>query len=242
MFFVLQLALPSQAILYWVLSFRRLRQHQKNINLFSSANEKIDLLWLQSFLIILLIVLIVWLNLVFLNIQPLKEFTPLIYLICIFFLAHFSLKQGEVFDFSPADIRNLSEIIEVKNPIVKQRLTTDQITTLNDKLNYLMTVDRLYLENELSLPVLSKKLGASPNDTSYLINEIHKENFYNFINRYRIEEAKNLLLDSQYQKLSIIGIAYECGFNSKAAFNAAFKKYTGQSPTEYIKLSQNRGS
>ena len=120
--------------------------------------------------------------------------------------------------------------------MVKQkRLTESQILVLDEKLTRLMTVDQLFLDNELGLPVLAKSLGATSNEVSWLINEIHHDNFYNFINKYRIGEAKKLLLSEQYQKLNIIGIAYQSGFNSKTTFNQAFKKHTGQSPTDFVK-------
>ena len=233
---ILQSILPLQAIVYWIFSFKKLQQHQVNINQFSASNEKIDLLWLKSFLLILLVVLVVWFNLIFFNIPFLRHFTPLFYLISVFFLAYFSLKQKEVFEFDATEIGNLSEIIHPKNPVAKQkRLNESQMAMLNEKLTELMTVDQLFLDNALSLPVLARSLGATSNETSYLINEIYQDNFYNFINQYRVEEAKKLLLSDEFQKRNIIGIAYQSGFNSKTAFHLAFKKYTGQSPTDFIK-------
>ena len=232
---VLQLILPTQAIVYWMLSFRKLKQHQSNINQFASATEKINLVWLQSFLIILLVILLVWLNLVFFDIQLLKDMTPILYLCSIFFLAYFSLKQREVFEFNMKDRDSLSEMIDVKKPVKQKRLDDKQLAILNEKLVHLMISEKLFLDNELSLPALSTKLGASANDTSYLINEVYAENFYNFINRHRIDEAKRLLLTDEYQKLNILGIAYQSGFNSKTAFHTAFKKHTQVSPTEFVK-------
>ncbi|TEB41605.1 AraC family transcriptional regulator, partial [Flavobacterium circumlabens] len=73
-------------------------------------------------------------------------------------------------------------------------------------------------------------------ETSFVINELYGDNFYNFINKYRIEKAKSLLLSEKYNQLNILGIAYESGFNSKTTFNTTFKKNTGFSPTEFVKL------
>ena len=69
--------------------------------------------------------------------------------------------------------------------------------------------------------------------TSYIINTCFNENFYGFVNRYRIEECKRMLESNEYNNLSILGIAFEAGFNSKTAFNTTFKKLTGLSPKEY---------
>jgi AraC-like DNA-binding protein len=98
-----------------------------------------------------------------------------------------------------------------------------------------MEHDKLFLDNELGLPGIAEKLGISIHDTSYLINEVTGSNFYNFVNKYRVEEAKNLLASASLEKLNILGIAFAAGFNSKTAFNTAFKKWTGVSPSEYAK-------
>ena len=65
------------------------------------------------------------------------------------------------------------------------------------------------------------------------INNCFDENFYTFINRYRLEDCKAMLVNEKYNHLSILGIAFEAGFNSKTAFNTAFKKNTGLSPKEF---------
>lgn len=109
------------------------------------------------------------------------------------------------------------------------------MTELNEKLKTLIQSEKIYLENDLSLPKLAKKLDATSNETSFLINEMYQDNFYNFINKYRIEEAKTLLLSDKYSQLNILGIAFESGFNSKTTFNTTFKKYSGLSPTAFVK-------
>jgi AraC-like DNA-binding protein len=70
---------------------------------------------------------------------------------------------------------------------------------------------------------------------SYLINSGFGENFFQFINKYRVERAKELLNIDKLSKYSILGIAFESGFNSKTTFNTTFKKFTNQTPSEYLK-------
>ena len=60
-------------------------------------------------------------------------------------------------------------------------------------------------------------------------------NFFNFVNRYRVDEVKQKILNPKYDNYSVLGIALECGFNSKTAFNRIFKHMTGLTPTEYKK-------
>ncbi len=98
-----------------------------------------------------------------------------------------------------------------------------------------MQYEKVYLDNELSLPQLSEKMSISPQDLSYLINEACGENFFSFINRHRVEEAKRLLLSEKYDQLNILGIAYQAGFNSKTTFNTTFKKQVGLSPSDFVK-------
>ena len=98
-----------------------------------------------------------------------------------------------------------------------------------------MENDKLFLDNDLNLPTVAERLGISIHETSFLINESAKDNFYNFINKYRVDEAKKLLASSKMDEFNILGIAFASGFNSKTAFNTAFKKWAGVSPTNYAK-------
>jgi AraC-like DNA-binding protein len=233
-FFVLQIALPLQTIIYWYLSFSKLQKHIKYIRQFSSSTEQIDLSWLKYFLLILMVIIIAWLNLVFFDLKNLIELTPLLYLLCVFFLAYFSLQQKEIFDFNKSDLKELSTIKEYKKESPK-RVSERRLNELDEKLRLLMNLEKVYLENDLSLPKLAKSMNASCNETSFVINELYGDNFYNFVNKYRVEEAKILLLSKKYNQLNILGIAYESGFNSKTTFNTTFKKYMNVSPTEFVK-------
>ncbi|WP_165830457.1 helix-turn-helix domain-containing protein [Flavobacterium aquariorum] len=162
------------------------------------------------------------------------RFTPSLYLLSVFFLAYFSLQQKEIFDFNKNDLDELSTIKEYKRENPK-RVSENRLNELDEKLRMLMNSEKVYLENDLSLPKLAKSMGASCNEASFVINELYGDNFYNFINKYRIGEAKILLLSEKYSQLNILGIAYESGFNSKTTFNTTFKKYIGLSPTEFVK-------
>ncbi len=90
-----------------------------------------------------------------------------------------------------------------------------------------MEPDKFYLNNELTLPAVAEQLGITIHDTSYLINQVTSNNFYHFVNRYRMEEAKKLLASAKANELNMIDIAFAAGFNSKKTFNTAFKKSMG---------------
>lgn len=235
-FFILQTALPLQAIIYWYLSFSKLQKHIKYIRQFSSSTEKSDLSWLKYFLLVLMLIVIAWFNLIFFDLKSLIKLTPLLYFVAVFLLAYFSLQQKEVFDFNKNDLNELSTIREYKKDNPK-RVSEKRLNELNEKLRILMNFEKVYLENDLSLPKLANSMNASCNETSFVINELYGDNFYNFINKYRIEEAKILLLSEKYKLLNVLGIAYESGFNSKTTFNTTFKKYVGISPTAFVKAN-----
>ena len=105
-------------------------------------------------------------------------------------------------------------------------------------LQQIMNKQKPYLNEKLSIFDLSKIVGISSNSLSRLINQDLKCNFFDFVNTYRIEEVKKKL--QQRNNYSLISIAFECGFNSKASFNRIFKKQTGMTPSEYQKKKMSQ--
>jgi AraC-like DNA-binding protein len=101
------------------------------------------------------------------------------------------------------------------------------------KLEAFMVEERPHLDSTLTLPQLSGQLGISVHHLSQVINDKRKQNFFEFINCYRVEEAKLLLRDKNKQHLTITAIGFEAGFNSNSSFNDVFKKQTGQTPSQY---------
>ncbi|WP_083158009.1 helix-turn-helix domain-containing protein [Allomuricauda sp. CP2A] len=107
---------------------------------------------------------------------------------------------------------------------------------LKSKLEHLMATKKPYLNHELRLDDIAELLDISRHHASQVINENFKMSFYDYINQYRIEEAKNKLSSSISNNLSysISDIAYQCGFNNRVSFYKAFKKITRTTPTEFI--------
>ncbi|MGH1385314.1 helix-turn-helix domain-containing protein [Kordia sp.] len=115
---------------------------------------------------------------------------------------------------------------ETTNPKINKALYT--------KLCNLLVEKKLYKKSDLKISDLSDALGESARNISILINTFYKGNFYDFINFYRIEEAKSLLKNGN-DDMTILTILYESGFNSKSVFNTVFKKMEGQTPSAYRK-------
>lgn len=103
------------------------------------------------------------------------------------------------------------------------------------QLKILFKNEHLYLNSDLNLNQAAKKIGISPRDLSQVINENEQKNFSEFVNLYRIKEAKKLLIDSQYEHEKIATIAYDCGFGNVTSFNLAFKSATQLTPSQYRK-------
>ncbi|MGB1270365.1 MAG: helix-turn-helix domain-containing protein, partial [Flavobacteriaceae bacterium] len=93
--------------------------------------------------------------------------------------------------------------------------------------------ESLYLNSNPTIHELSQKLNSNSKSISYILNNEFKQNFVSFINTYRINAAKEILSNSKYQNYTIEAIGEEVGFNSKSAFNRAFKKYTDTTPSQY---------
>ena len=99
---------------------------------------------------------------------------------------------------------------------------------------HLLREEKLYQDPELSLTQVAKQLHSNPSFISMLVNRGFAMNFNDFINQFRIEAVKEMLSEGKHKNQTLLGIAFDCGFNSKATFNRAFKKATGQNPKEYI--------
>lgn len=110
-----------------------------------------------------------------------------------------------------------------------------EIETLKSRLLHVVENQKPYLNEALGLGELADSLGISTKKLSELLNQHLHTNFYNFINEYRVREVIARLATADAEKYTLIAIAYDCGFQSKASFNRIFKQKMGMSPSEYRK-------
>jgi len=235
-------SLITQVITYWILAWIRLVQHKNNVKLFSSSSQPIDLWWLRYMLIGLALMVFLWVNAEILGIEVIRSVTPFGHLFAVYFIAYFSLKQEEIFAFDNKSVIEIKEIIreeETKTTSKPPRIPGSEFGLQKQRLENLMSTEKPFLNPTLGLPDLAARLKVTSHELSYLINEGFGENFYQFVNRYRVEEAKFLLHSKEHQHLNMLGIAYESGFNSKTTFNTTFKKLTNLSPSEYQQQTQS---
>ncbi|HYD91312.1 MAG TPA: helix-turn-helix domain-containing protein [Flavobacterium sp.] len=113
--------------------------------------------------------------------------------------------------------------------------SAEEIDILKKKLSYALAEKKVYLDDSLTLADLADELGITTKKLSELINQHLDTNFYNLINDYRVNEVIARLSGPDAEKFTLLGIAFDCGFQSKASFNRIFKQKTGQSPSAYKK-------
>ncbi len=144
-----------------------------------------------------------------------------------------SLKKDKRHQTFQKIIFNLTEDIQSskkKKSLLDKNKIADYTTLLINHIND----NQPYLEASLSLRTLANQLGIHPNQLSWLLNESLGKNFNEFINHYRIETFKALAKDPKNSNLTIMGLAYDSGFNSKTVFNTYFKKETGLTPRQFL--------
>lgn len=117
----------------------------------------------------------------------------------------------------------------------KEKEVSEELKEIALRIENLMSNQKLYLEEGLSVKEVAEKLEVQAYLVSQAINNCLGKTFFDLVNGYRVEEAKKMILDDGLNHLSMIGIAFEAGFSSKTAFNTAFKKHAGMTPSEYKK-------
>lgn len=228
-------------IMVAVISFLQLSLHTLRLERFYSDLAPVNLSWLFRFL--LGFILIRSMSLVISSFKPVFLLTIMAdsadFLILLY-LAYHSITQKEIF---PYEAQSVLQVKQNTRPRIVERAKktaweSSQVEQTRNRILNLMDNQKPYLNPALTLPEMAQLLSMKTNELSYFLNDHLKENFYSFINRYRIEESKKLLLDPKHQHLSMLGIAMEAGFNSKTAFNTNFKKLTQQTPSTYRRTHQ----
>ncbi|MBT33103.1 MAG: adenylate cyclase, partial [Thalassobius sp.] len=171
-----------------------------------------------------------------------------------------SLKRGQVlyFKYEPflASLHQFKAIDKLfvtdftlpeNKPVIKEKVEENKIdqqelNAQREQLLQYIETHQPYLNPQLSLSFLAEEIALHPNKLSLLVNEEFKMNFNEFINQYRLTHFKSIALNESYKHLSVLALAYESGFNSKAVFNAFFKKAEGLTPSAWLKSARDKQS
>lgn len=127
---------------------------------------------------------------------------------------------------------------ETENTILenpqKEKFDEGELNQWKTKILTLMHDDQLYLQPELTLSDIAIRLKTNISVLSGVVNNAFGKNFNDFVNEYRVKEFQKRVLLPENKNITLLGIAFDCGFNSKATFNRSFKKFTGKSPKEFL--------
>lgn len=215
---------------YLIAAARILQKHKTRIQQTFSYMEKINLQWLQ-FLIIGFISVFA-LNTVFdlMYVWHIYEgfggpAMGVIATILIYTIGYKGLRQPEIFISGTV-------LPDTKQDTTKE-LTLEQREKLSSQIQKIMQRDKPYLDPSLTIKDLANQAKIPDYRLSQLINDHFEKNFFEFVNTYRIEEAKQRLQDPGYENFTILAIANDVGFNSKSSFNTAFKRFTQKTPSAY---------
>jgi len=175
----------------------------------------------------------------------------------VLWLGYFGIRQGNIFTQWPRVEPVLQPAFVAPQPVVfpptvvdseldthdrqkyaRSGLTDETATSLLNQLTNLMAREAAYRDPDLTLANLANRLDVHPNYLSQVINERLGMTFADYVGLLRIEAFKQLAADPKNSHLTLLALAYECGFNSKSTFNRQFKKLTGQLPSAYWQQTQ----
>ncbi|PWT96088.1 MAG: hypothetical protein C5B52_16400 [Bacteroidetes bacterium] len=208
-----------------------------------SDEHRNNISWLSSTIIFFTICMVISAFSGFVGLTSLAQYYYLILVIIIFGVFVFinrvllkALRRPEIFAWMEHDEKPLALASTKYSGSGLNEGDKDKI--LNQLKNY-FEKEKPYLDPELSLDQLAGFLEIRPKILSQVINESLHKNFFEFINWYRIEEAKKKLINPVDKKVTVLEILYEVGFNSKSSFNTIFKKHTGLTPSEFKKKNNS---
>lgn len=223
-------------LIFLYFSIKHYRKYRTWLNENFSDTEKIKFDWLRNFLYMFTFILILgglfdFTNSFIFYLSYIQFFYfEVVLALATYYLAIAGYLRSKTIELNFSE-KEAEEIDERKT-----LLSEKELENLKNKLQNLMQNDKIYLEPNLTLTDLSKRLGVNSTVLSFAINNGFNKNFNDFVNEFRINLVKEKLRNTD--DLTLLGVAFDCGFNSKATFNRAFKKFTGVSPKEFSQIQK----
>lgn len=225
---VLQVLAFVSVISYLCLSHKQIERYYRSLKFNGSDRYRRQLQWLHRLLISFGVLWLVWIL-----------FTALDYFyydyqlsIQAYYPLYFLLASTVIWMAVVAFLRQEAEAPVDTAPFLKPPLPAE-MKQRGIWLKKAMQANLYYQDPELSLSALAEKLEMGPHELSRIINTVLKKSFNDFINEYRVAEVVRRMQDPAYDHITLLGIAFESGFNSKTTFNRTFKQMTGKSPVTY---------
>lgn len=241
---LIYISLHTQIFVYYIFIFRMLLKY-RNILLESYASPKLDnYKWLIQFISILFFAELIatvkniyrfgdneFLYYVFVVI------VNILVVIIIFWLVIKALKKPELFIGVNTNTIPVNQMIEEIEENTDDNFDEELsgYKEIIKKLENHMQVNEPFMDSSLSVYDLAKQINVPSRELSIAINHVVKKHFFDFVNEYRIKKAMEIFKNTSDEKLTVLEVLYEVGFNSKSSFNTAFKKFTGTTPSEFKK-------
>jgi AraC-like DNA-binding protein len=242
-------------IYYWLLSRRSIAFYKVNYQ--NSNSYEQNLQYLNTVLFIQAACLIGWSTTLVMTVlgelfgwqisgtvEISIETIWIIFSMITFFLGYFAIHEPDIFRLphaisQPHDLTKVeldSHVIDYLNNVNhdKDNGSIENLNSLKERLVSYVEKYKPYTNPKLTLIELSSRLKLQPHVVSKIINNGFGKNFFDFVNTYRIEEFKRRVEDAHYKNYTLLGIAFDVGFNSKTAFNRSFKKITSQTPSSFF--------
>lgn len=231
-FLMFESLIDISGVVYITWTLLLLRRHHKTIDDNFSYHEQISLKWLRN---VILGMAIIWMVVLAANFIDDYNGDQMIYasvVLFIFLIGYYGSRQGIIFT-DQFDYPEPGTDAETKSKYQRSGLDKDRSQQYLNQLMDYMEREKPYLDNKMTLPQLASQLERNPNHLSQVINDQLQQNFYDFINRYRVEEFKTRLKGKTAGRYTLLSHALDSGFSSKSSFNDVFKRSTGQTPSEF---------
>ncbi len=249
-----------QVLAYLIAGLLLLHRHGERLKQSYSSVEKLSFTWLRNLLLVNCVLWLIWMTAVVTGSRITRLVDAIAFPIAAYVLAAFALRTPEVLvapeespsvlePSAPESAEEIPEFtvrddtgqddaeIAAAERYGKARLPEAILQRYQTRLTELTRDEKPYLENDLTLPGLAKRLRIPSHHLSQLLNVHLGVNFFDYVNRLRVSEIQRLLRDPANADCSILELALKAGFSSKSSFNAIFKRTTGHSPSAYRKLN-----
>jgi AraC-like DNA-binding protein len=226
-------------IIYTIITFRMIIKHKSNLqNIYSYKDSRYTLNWINAIAIMFLLIFTfsliagvfnaMWADI---NIPYRIQFIGSV--VFIYLASFFGVNQPIILIQGEENQLSVDSTNDVNERYKRSRLSKKEMASIENKILDHIKQKKPYLNSTYSIDMLSGEVGFPRHHITQVININLNKNFYTLINELRIQEVIKRMVDSEYAHMTLLGIAFDSGFNSKSAFNRAFKQTTGMTPTEF---------
>ncbi|WP_299251235.1 helix-turn-helix domain-containing protein [uncultured Cytophaga sp.] len=237
---------------YLVVGWRLQKKYYKEVSSYFTDIDATKYSWVKNFLKVIILLTIIIFNiyvltgiflppayLIYADIIATPIITSFIYFYVLYGAfdnrAVFTILEYEIYKNQLFEFNMFAECNQEERKYGKSLLDENDKDGIAQRLICLLMEEKIYLDKSLDLKLLSMKVGVTSHQLSQCINSVFNQSFYDLINTYRVEEAKKLLINPEFQNLKIEAIGMLAGFSSRTTFFTVFKKHVQLTPSSFLK-------